>query len=113
LRKLYAMYDKTDLVDEYVSKGGHDYRPDLRIAVFKFLNKHLKGDTTTPVKDAVFKPIEGKLLRVFPTDADLPKDVLNGRIDETFVPRAKVTLPETGKFEACKKSLLQKLRDES
>ena len=45
LRKIYKMYGKPDLVDEYVSKGGHDYRPDLRVAIFKFINKHLKGDT--------------------------------------------------------------------
>ena len=50
--KLYKMYGKPELVDEYVSKGGHDYRPDLRIAIFKCINKHLKGDTTAPVKDA-------------------------------------------------------------
>ena len=40
-----SMYGKPELVDEYVSKGGHDYRPDLRVAIFKFINKHLKGDT--------------------------------------------------------------------
>ena len=54
------MYDKPNLVDEYVSAGGHAYRPDLRVAVFKFLNKHLKGDTTTPVEDcAKYTPLEG------------------------------------------------------
>ena len=24
--------------EEYVSKGGHDYRPDLRVVIFKFIN---------------------------------------------------------------------------
>ncbi|HZT81086.1 MAG TPA: prolyl oligopeptidase family serine peptidase, partial [Gemmataceae bacterium] len=94
LRKLYKMYDRPDLVDEYVSKGGHAYRPDLRIAIFKWINKHIKGDTG-PVKDsAEFAPLPGKELRVFPEDRDIPKDAVNGRIDETFVPRAKVKLPE-------------------
>src|SRR5205823_7469318 len=65
LRKLYMMYGKEKLVDEYVSVGGHAYRPDLRVAVFKFLNKHLKNDTKSVVKDADFAPIEGKKLRVF------------------------------------------------
>jgi dienelactone hydrolase len=111
LRKLYTMYGKPELVDEYVSKGGHDYRPDLRIAVFKWLNKHVKNDTTTPVEDsAKFKPLPGKELRVFPTDADIPKDVINGKIDETFVPRAKVVLPEKGKFIEWKEGLLKALR---
>ncbi len=111
LRTLYKMYGEPDLVDDYVSKGGHAYRPDLRVAIFQFINKHLKGDTTTPVKDADFKPIEGKLLRVFPTDADIPKDALNAKIDETFVPRAKVELPEKAKAGQWKQQMTKALRD--
>ncbi|MCI0456366.1 MAG: prolyl oligopeptidase family serine peptidase [Gemmataceae bacterium] len=111
LRKLYKMYGKPELVDEYVSEGGHDYRPDLRVAVFKFINKHIKNDTTTPVEDsAKFKPLPGKVLRVFPTDADIPKDAINQKIDETFVPQAEVKLPEKGRFPEWKKALLGKLR---
>jgi cephalosporin-C deacetylase-like acetyl esterase len=110
LHKVYTLYGKPELLDEHISKGGHDYRPDLRIAVFRFLNKHLKNDTTSPVKDAQFRPIPGNELRVFPTDADTPKDALNGRIDETFVPRAEVKLPEKGKFEEWKKEMIRKLR---
>jgi hypothetical protein len=114
LRKLYGMYGKPELVDEYVSKGGHDYRPDLRIAVFKWINKHLKNDTTTPVKDsAEFKPLPGAELRVFPEDKDIPKDAINGKIDETFVPRAQVKLPEEGKFEEWKRGLIKELREKS
>jgi dienelactone hydrolase len=114
LRKLYAMYGKPELVDDYVSKGGHDYRPDLRIAVFKWINKHVKNDTTTPVKDsAEFKPFAGKELRVFPEDSDIPKDAINGKIDETFVPRAKVDLPQPDKFEEWKRALIKDLRSRS
>jgi dienelactone hydrolase len=110
LRKLYKMYDKPELFDDYVSKGGHDYRPDLRIAVFKWINKHLKNDAG-PVKDADFKPLPGKDLRVFPEDKDVPKDAINGKIDETFVPKAEVKLPEPGKFEEWKRQLLKQLRE--
>jgi cephalosporin-C deacetylase-like acetyl esterase len=110
LRTAYKMYDKPDLVDDYVSKGGHDYRPDLRIAVFKWLNKHLKHETGD-VKDADFKPLPGKELRVFPEDNDLPKDQINDRIDETFVPRANVKLPEEGKLEEWKAGLMKGLRE--
>ncbi len=112
LRKCYKMYGKPTLVDDYVSHGGHDYRPDLRIAIFKWINKHMKNDTG-PVKDADFKPIPGKELRVFPEDKDVPKDAINGRIDESFVPRAQVKLPEPGKFQGWKTTLLQELRDKS
>src|SRR6266851_9199139 len=112
LRKLYKMYDKPELFDDYVSKGGHDYRPDLRIAIFKWINKHLKNDTG-PVKDADFKPLPGKDLRVFAEHKDVPKDAINGKIDETFVPKAEVKLPEPGKFEEWKKNLLKNLRASS
>jgi len=111
LRPPLAEAGAEHLVEEYVSKGGHAYRPDLRIAIFKFINKHLKGDTTTPVEDSEkYKDLPGKDLRVFATDADIPKDTINARIDETFVPRAKVELPAEGKFAPWKKRMLSELR---
>ncbi len=112
LRKLYAMYDKPELADEHVSHGGHDYRPDLRIAVFGWINKHIKHDTG-PVADADALPLPGKELRVFPEDKDVPKDAINGSIDETFVPKAQVKLPEAGKFAEWKAGLLKQLREKS
>ena len=112
LRRVYKMYEEPDHVNDYVSVGGHDYRPDLRIAIFKWLNKHLKNDTG-PVKDADFKPLSGKELRVFPEDVDLPKDQINDRVDETFVPRADVKLPEPGKFDEWKAGLMKQLRERS
>ncbi len=112
LRELYKLYDKPELVDDYVSEGGHDYRPDLRIAIFKWINKQLKHDTGA-VKDADFKPLEGKELRVFPEDKDIPKDAINSKIDETFVPNAKLKLPKEGEFAEWKKGLLKELREKS
>lgn len=111
LQKIYEMYGQQDLVEEYVSKGGHAYRPDLRIAIFKFINKHLKGDAKAEVKDAEFEKIEGKRLRVFPTDADIPKDAINHRVDEVFVKRGEVKLPEEGRFEAWRKDLTGKVKE--
>jgi cephalosporin-C deacetylase-like acetyl esterase len=112
LRQLYKVYDKPELVDDYVSKGGHDYRPDLRIAVFKWINKHLKNDTSE-VKDADFKPLPGTELRVFPEDKEIPKDALNGKIDEMFVPKANVKLPREGEFPEWKKGLMKSLAERS
>jgi dienelactone hydrolase len=112
LRELYKMYDKPELVDDYVSKGDHAYRPDLRIAVFKWINKHLKHDTSE-VQDADFKELPGKDVRVFPEENDIPKDAINGKIDETFVPKAEVKLPKEGEFAEWKKGLLKELRDKS
>jgi len=113
LRKLYEMVGSKDNVDEYVSVGGHDYRPDLRIAIFGFFNQHLKGDKT-PVKDADFAKIEGKELRVFPEDKDMPKDSINATMDETFVTKADVKIPEKKEeFAAWKAGLVKQLREKS
>jgi hypothetical protein len=112
LRRLYKMYDKPDLVDEHVSVGGHDYRPDLRLAIFKWFDKHLRGEVR-PIEDAQFEKITGKDLRVFPEDTDLPKDSLNDKIDETFVARAELKPPTSQAFTTWRDRLLQQLRERS
>jgi cephalosporin-C deacetylase-like acetyl esterase len=109
LRQVYQMYGKPELLDEYISKGGHEDRADLRVGAFGWMNKHLKNDTAA-VKYEPFKQLPGKELRVFPEDEDLPKDALNGKIDETFVKRAEVKLPEAGKFAEWKAGMLKDLR---
>src|SRR4029079_15832327 len=106
LRKCYEMLGAKDNFDDHVSPGGHDYRPDLRLAIFSFFHKHLKNDISKVV-DADFPKIDGKDLRVFPTDADLPKHSINAKVDETFVPVAKVALPEAGKFKEWKAGLVK------
>ncbi len=110
LRTCYDLYGAKDAVDEHVSKGGHAYRPDLRVAVFEFFHTHLKGDKP-PVKEADFPAIEGKLLRAFADDKDIPKDAINATADETFVPVAKVTVPEPKDFKAWKAGLVKQLRE--
>jgi dienelactone hydrolase len=111
LRQCYEMLGAKDNVDEYVSKGGHDYRPDLRVAIFTFLKKHLQGGAG-PVKDADFPKIDGKDLRVFPEDKDLPRDAINDRADEVFVSKAEVKLPAEPKdFAGWKTGLVKQLRE--
>ncbi|MCS6865114.1 MAG: prolyl oligopeptidase family serine peptidase [Gemmataceae bacterium] len=110
LRKCYDMLGAKDNVDEHVSKGGHDYREDLRVAIFQFFHKHLKGDKAA-VKDAKFDKIEGKELRAFPEDTDIPKDTINAKADETFVPVAQVELPTEKNFKEWKAGLLKQLRE--
>jgi dienelactone hydrolase len=110
LRKCYSLFDAKEQVDEHVSKGGHDYRPDLRLAIFGFFHKHLKGDKT-PVKDADFPKIEGAELCAFPADKDIPKDAINATADERFVPVAKVSVPEEKNFKEWKAGLLKQLRE--
>ncbi len=111
LRKCYEMLDAGRNVDEYVSKGGHDYRPDLRQAIFQFFETHLKR-TDRKVTDEVFAVIPGERLRVFPTDADVPRDAINATVDETFVPVEPRTLPlDEGSFRNVKYWGLRRARE--
>ncbi len=120
LERLYSLFGAGDRVDAVVSIGGHAYRQDLRQAAFRFINTYLKNDPR-PVEDGevdlvieeektVTHPIEPELLRVFPTDPDIPKDELNTKIDESFVPMANVAAPSPGEFETWRKGLCAELR---
>jgi hypothetical protein len=119
LERLYSLFGAGDLVDSVVSAGGHDYREDLRRAIYRFLNTHLKNDSrpvddsevdlVTGRGDAVDHPIAPEELRVFATDADLPKDEINTTVDEHFVPLARLPLPREGEFDGWKKSILNEM----
>ncbi len=100
LERVYSLYGKGGDVDSVVSVGGHAYRQDIRQAAYTFINAHLKGDArpvTDSERDIVTEggnpgpyPIPPEKLRVFLQDSNLPQDQLNTKIDETFVPMAKV-----------------------
>ena len=120
LERVYSLYGASDLVDAFVSIGGHAYRKDIRQGAYRFLNIHLKGDPRI-VGDSEADlivgegknqryPIPPEKLRVFPEDSDIPKDQLNKTIDEHFVPMAKVDPPKPGEFDAWKSRLLGELR---
>jgi len=120
LERTYSLYGAGDLVDAVVSIGGHAYRQDIRQAVYRFMNIHLKADPR-PVTDSEVDlvtgrgtkrkfPIPPEKLRVFPEDSDIPTDQLNTTIDEYFVPVAKVEVPAGGDFATWKAALKKELR---
>ena len=117
LERVYSLYGASGDVDSVVSVGGHDYRRDIRQAVFRFINSHLKGDASAVLDSEeaepggtvkLFKPEE---LRALATDDDLPKDQRNTTIDQHFVPLAKVEPPASGEFADWQKKLLSELRN--
>ncbi|HEX7861030.1 MAG TPA: prolyl oligopeptidase family serine peptidase [Verrucomicrobiae bacterium] len=121
LERLYSHYGASDVVDAFVSIGGHDYRKDIRQGVFRFLNTHLKGDAkevgdtevdlVTGNRDEQH-PIRPEELRVFPKDENIPADALNGKIDESFVEIGKVEIPkERSELAAARKKVVAKLRE--
>jgi dienelactone hydrolase len=117
LERLYSKFGAGDKVGAVVSVGGHAYRFDIRRSIFEFFNRTLRNDAG-PVKDAESglsedgkaKRIPPSDLRVFPQDADIPPDQLNTRIDEVFVPAARLEPPPPGDFAAWKSGLIGRLR---
>lgn len=120
LERVYSLFGAGDKFDTLVSIGGHAYREDIRRGVYQFLNLHLKHDGR-PVTDSevdlvsgdrrdAMHPIPPERLRAFPTDADIPADQLNTKIDESFVPRGEPALPTAGEFPAWKDALLAELK---
>jgi dienelactone hydrolase len=116
LERIYSKFGLSDKVDAMVSVGGHAYRTDLRRAIFEFFNRNLKQDLKTVADPDMGGTgekgkyrIEPSQLRVFPEDKDFPADQVNTKIDETFVPMAKVEMPRPGEFEAWKTHLLAQL----
>jgi len=120
LERLYSLYGAGDLVDSFVSIGGHAYRQDIRQAAYRFINMHLQNDprivtdsevdlVTGPTNKREY-PIAPEKLRVFPQDSDLPKDELNTTIDRHFVPMARVEPPQKGGYEAWRAPILAELR---
>src|SRR5204863_4692803 len=60
LERLYSLYGEGDKFDSVVSVGGHAYRKDIRQAVYRFINTHLKGDSR-PITDSEIDVVdEGK-----------------------------------------------------
>jgi len=120
LEQVYSLYGAGDFVDSVVSIGGHAYRQDIRQAVYRFINMHLKNDASV-VSDSEVDlvtgsdnnprhPIEPERLRVFADDSDIPGDELNTTIDQHFVPIASVEPPHKGEYDTWKAAILSELR---
>lgn len=120
IEHIWKLFGAGDLAESMLSIGDHAYREDLRKATYRFLNMHLKNDarvvTDSEVdliadeKDDATYPIPPAKLRAFPQDSDVPADAVNGRIDETFVPMAKIDPPGAGEFDAWRAKLVGELR---
>jgi len=114
MMQFYAMYNpKPQTLFEFgVVPGGHLDTLELRLMAYRWFNRFLKKDLGE-VSEPPITRIEGKELRVFPEDKDLPTDALNAKIDEVFVPRARVSLPRSAEeYEGWRRGLLSRLREQ-
>jgi dienelactone hydrolase len=83
-RRIYQLYGKTNELGLLITEGPHADTQDLQLPVFRWFNRFLKGQD--PLIDMAARDFfSADQLRVFDT---LPKDEINTRIDDLFVPKA-------------------------
>jgi hypothetical protein len=113
-RKVYELYGAADKFALLETTGGHTDTPELRQGAFRWLNRWLKNDNGDIV-EAKYQRRPPQELRVFDR---LPADAINAKIQETFIPSAKLELPRTReeaqawlktKAPELKKALLEKV----
>jgi len=102
VRGVYQLLGRLDRIGLAITEGPHHDSQELRVPVFRWFDRFLKGTNALVDEPArpLFKPLE---LRVFD---ELPKDQINTRIQELFIPQAEDKEPLDP--EALQKLLLQK-----
>jgi dienelactone hydrolase len=87
VKRIYKLYNAADKLGLQISPGPHKDTQELQVAVFKFFDKHLRGEERV-IERAATKQLEPEELKVF---AELPKDQRNTTIHETFTQSSVVT----------------------
>jgi dienelactone hydrolase len=85
VRRIYDLLGAPDKLGLVIAPGPHKDTQDLQIPVFRWFNQHLRGEDPV-IEMAATRLLPIAQLRVF---SELPKDEINSRIDESFVPAAK------------------------
>jgi dienelactone hydrolase len=85
VRSVYQLYGATTNLGVLITEGPHQDTQDLQVPVFRWFNRHLKGEDPVIAIPATnfFQPEQ---LKVFDKP---PADARNTHIHETFVPRAE------------------------
>ena len=89
VRKIYELYGAGDKLGLVITPGPHKDTQPLRVPVFTWFNKYLKGEDA-PIDAPAAKCFEPEQLKVF---KDMPTDQKNTKISETFTQRAASKLP--------------------
>ena len=86
VRGVYDLLGASTNLGLLITEGPHQDTQDLQVPVFRWFNRFLKSDES-PIERAAVKVLSPEQLKVFDT---LPADEINTRIQEEFVPKAKV-----------------------
>lgn len=84
VRHIYRLYGASTNFGLLITEGPHKDTQDLQVPVFRWFNRHLKGEDLV-IEMAATKFFEPEQLKVFTA---LPADERVTKIHETFVPRA-------------------------
>ena len=95
-RRIYQLYGKTNQLGLLITEGPHADTQDLQLPVFRWFNRHLKGQSPL-IEMAARDLFPPEQLRVFDK---LPEDQVNTRIEEILVPKAAVPSPPSSAAEA-------------
>ena len=91
VKRIYELLGAKNNVAFHITAGPHKDTQELRVHSFRWMNKHLRGDTETAVLPAekFFEPID---LKVFES---LPANQKNTLIQEDFVAPAETKTPKS------------------
>jgi dienelactone hydrolase len=91
VRALYRLHNAATNLGLVIGPGPHKDTQDLQVPVFRWFNRHLKGEDP-PIEMAATKLFTPQQLKVFNA---LPADAINTNIQKTFVPIANhAAIPE-------------------
>lgn len=107
--RIYEMLGASGKLGLQVAEGPHQDLQPLNIGAFHWFERHLKGaDPMAVIDEGARKQLDPLALRAF---SELPKDEINTRADEFFVPKAKPALPASqGDWGPQREALLKHLR---
>lgn len=92
-RRIYEFLDAGKNLGLQIAEGPHKDMQPLNIGTFHWFERFLKGkDLMDTIAEPAVKAFKPEQLRVF---SEIPKDEINTRIDETFVPMANLSVPQT------------------
>ena len=95
LRRIYELHNAADKLGLLITQGPHKDTQDLQVPVFRWFNRHLKGEDPL-IEMAATKLFQPQDLRVF---QNLPNDSVNTNIHYSFVPAAKPPQPPKSRGE--------------
>lgn len=84
IARLYRLYNAPSNLGLLITEGPHKDTQDLQLPVFRWFNRHLKGEDPiiSMAAEKFFRPAELKVFK------ELPSPERTSRIHETFVPAA-------------------------